>query len=162
MNTSRETPGYHRLRKGRISLPQHMYLLTTVCSQRHPWFANDRIAETTSHLLRDPCLWRDSTPLCWVLMPDHFHLVLHLGSNESLQHLMNRIKSLTSRAARSAGHAPGPVWMAGFHDRAIRREDDVAEIVRYVLGNPVRAGLTASIDAYPHRHCVWDLGDLGP
>jgi REP element-mobilizing transposase RayT len=138
-----------------------MYLLTTVCSQRHPWFANDHVAKATTHVLRDPRLWRDSTPICWVLMPDHFHLVLQLGSDESLQHLMNRIKSVTSRAARGARHGSGPVWMAGFHDRAVRKEDDLAEMVHYVLGNPVRTGLTGSMDAYPHHHCLWNMRELG-
>lgn len=161
MNTTRETLGYHRLRKGRISLPHHMYLLTTVCSQRQPWFADDHAAEATTHSLRDPRLWRDSMPICWVLMPDHFHLVLQLGSDESLPHLMNRIKSVTSRAARNARQASGPVWMAGFHDRAVRKEDDLAEMVRYVLGNPVRAGLSTSMDAYPHHDCLWDIRQLG-
>ena len=51
--------------------------------------------------------------------------------------------------------------MAGFHDRALRKQDDLAEMVRYVLGNPVRAGLSASMDAYPHHYCFWDIRQLG-
>ncbi len=96
-------------------------------------------------------------PLCWVLMPDHLHLVLTLGESESLAHAMNRIKSVTSREAQRVDPCHGPLWMAGFHDRALRRDADVEAAMGYVLMNPVRAGLVDAIDAYAFRWCGVDV-----
>jgi REP element-mobilizing transposase RayT len=147
--------GYHRLRKGRTSRPQQIYLLTTVCAERQCWFDDTRIAGATMNVLQEKRLWRDSIPLCWVLMPDHFHLLLQLGDDESLPAFMNRLKSITSRTARALRDDSTAVWMAGYHDHALRSEEHVHDAVRYILENPMRAGLADSIETYPYRHCLW-------
>ncbi|MCF6281296.1 MAG: hypothetical protein L3J28_03650 [Candidatus Polarisedimenticolaceae bacterium] len=41
------------------------------------------------------------------------------------------------------------------HDRAIRKEEDLVAIARYIVANPLRAGLVKSIKDYPHWDCVW-------
>lgn len=148
-----DKPGLHALRKGRASLPHHVYLVTTVCLGRRPCFASTEQAVPVVALLRDDRLWRDSTALCWVLMPDHLHIVLRLGESESMSRLMNRVKSLTSRAAGVPGSMP--IWMRGFHDRALRRDEDLAAMIRYVSANPLRAGLVAAGEAYPYRGGAW-------
>jgi REP element-mobilizing transposase RayT len=47
------------------------------------------------------------------------------------------------------------LWQKGFHDRALRREDDLAEVARYVVSNPVRAGLVSKTGAYSHWDAIW-------
>ena|SRR5690242_2443060 len=44
---------------------------------------------------------------------------------------------------------------AGYHDRALRREEDVVATARYVVMNPVRAGLVSRIGDYPHWNAIW-------
>jgi hypothetical protein len=34
------------------------------------------------------------------------------------------------------------LWQEGYYDRVLRKEEDTFEVVSYILGNPVRAGLT--------------------
>jgi REP element-mobilizing transposase RayT len=46
------------------------------------------------------------------------------------------------------------LWQKGFHDRAIRTEADLPAIGRYIVTNPVRAGLVSRVGAYPHRDAV--------
>ena len=154
--------GYHRLRKGRISLARQIYLLTSVCAHRDPRFADSGVATAVVHTLAEPRLWRDAQPLCWVLMPDHFHLILRLGDSEPLPRLMNRLKSVTARTARAMDGNPNAVWMAGYHDHALRAEAQLHEVIRYVLENPLRAGLVKSVEDYPYRYCRWQLDALPP
>jgi hypothetical protein len=45
--------------------------------------------------------------------------------------------------------------MPGFHDRALRAEGEVETVARYVICNPIRAGLVESADQYPYWKCVW-------
>ena len=41
------------------------------------------------------------------------------------------------------------LWQEGFHDRILRDNDPTEGVVRYILENPVRAGLVDDPRAYP-------------
>jgi putative transposase len=105
-------------------------------------------------------LWIDAKLLCWVLMPDHAHLLVQLGKNEALSKLMTRLKSNTSRSMNMEMCRSGALWQKGYHDRAIRSEDDVQAVARYVVMNPIRACLVKSVGMYPYWDAVWLLGAL--
>jgi REP element-mobilizing transposase RayT len=47
------------------------------------------------------------------------------------------------------------IWQRGFYDRSIRKEDDLIDIARYIVANPVRAGLVTSIRDYPLWDSIW-------
>src|SRR5687767_4342264 len=85
-------PGQQALRRGRASIPGQPYLLTTVCVARRPWFAHDDIARIASSLLVDPEIWADTRVVCWVLMPDHWHALVELGTRRSLSTSMQHAK----------------------------------------------------------------------
>ena len=143
-------PGYRRLRAGRRSLPHHAYLITTVTTGREVRFAHHATAIATVDALIQEGLWLESRLLCWVLMPDHLHALIHLGATESLSSIVRRMKCITATAANRVDMRRGAVWMPGFHDRAVRHVDDLDRIARYVLDNPVRAGLVAEASDYPY------------
>lgn len=147
-------PGYHRLRAGRRSLPHHAYLITTVTIGRERRFACHATAIATVDALVQEGLWLEARLLCWVLMPDHLHALVHLGASEPLSSLMRRVKCITATAANRIDKRQGPVWMPGFHDRAVRHVDDLDRIARYVLDNPVRAGLVTDASEYPYLSCA--------
>ena len=50
---------------------------------------------------------------------------------------------------------PGRLYLLTFHDRALRREEDVKAVARYIIANPIRAGLVRRAGDYPHWDCVW-------
>jgi len=76
----------------------------------------------------------------------HWLLRLQQGS---LSDSVGRIKSI------SAKRLGGPIWQAGFHDRALRREEDLPSVARYVVANPLRAGLVTRVGLYPHWDAIW-------
>ena len=41
------------------------------------------------------------------------------------------------------------LWQAGYHERILRNDEASPSVARYILENPVRAGLTKAIDEYP-------------
>lgn len=47
------------------------------------------------------------------------------------------------------------VWQTGFYDRAIRSDEDVADVARYIVANPIRAGLVKSVREYSWWDAVW-------
>ena len=90
--------------------------------------------------------------LAFVVMPDHLHWLLQLRSDRTLGMCINVMKSLSAREIRQDFGLPSAVWQRGFHDRALRKDDDVVRIARYIIANPLRAGLVNSIRDYP----LWD------
>lgn len=148
-------PGHRALRKGRHSERGQIYLLTTVTQQRQRLFADWDRAAAASRLLADPGLWRDSKLLCWVLMPDHLHALVELGGGEPLPKLIKRVKSVLAQAVNRQRGESGTVWAVAFHDHALRHEDDLLTIARYVIANPVRAGLVPCVGLYPFWNAIW-------
>ena len=98
MDDDAKRPGHRALRRGRCSLPGTPYLITTICAGRSPLFQEWTCASAVAATLAEARLWRDARLECWVLMPDHLHMVVTLGKEE-LPQLMRRTKAVTSRAA---------------------------------------------------------------
>jgi REP element-mobilizing transposase RayT len=130
-------------------------LITTNTYQRQRTFADFGLACHTARTLSAPATWPDAKLLAWVLMPDHLHMLVELGPKESLSLVVRRVKSLTSAAVRQIPDAPSRVWQPGFHDHAMRKSEDVKIAARYLVANPLRAGLATDIGAYPFWDAVW-------
>ncbi|MGE8112423.1 transposase [Pseudomonas sp. NPDC086566] len=69
--------------------------------------------------------------------------------------LMRRFKSRSSLVLHQAGVEHDPVWQSGYQDRALRREESMVHVARYIVANPLRAGLVRSVRDYPHWDAVW-------
>jgi putative transposase len=154
MNTSIR-PNQRSLRKGRVSIAGQRYLITIVCHRRERRFMSWEAAAAVASKLDDRSLWLDSILLCWVLMPDHLHLLVELGHAEDLPSLMRRIKCVSARVANRADGRSQAMWMRGFHDRALRSEEVGVAVARYIIANPVRAGLVEDVGRYPFWDAVW-------
>lgn len=150
-----QLPGHRALRKGRASCPGTAYLITSVTRNRQPVFRNFATACAAARCFHDHNLLRDSHMLAWVLMPDHVHWLIQLGEEDELSNLVNRLKSASSRMAGKAGVSGGGLWLQGFHDRGIRAEDEVVAAARYIIANPLRAGLVERVGEYSFWNAVW-------
>ena len=95
--------------------------------------------------------WRG---IAWVVVPDHVHLLLELRE-ASLPRAVGWLKGRTSRLIGLRRLAPGPVWQDGFHDHAVRREEDIRTLARYVCANPIRDGIVTTLRDYPFRGACW-------
>jgi REP element-mobilizing transposase RayT len=148
-------PGSKALRVGRSSIAGQVYLVTFVASNRHPIFLDDAIARTCIEALLDARSWLRSRLLAWVLMRDHWHGLVQLGEGDGLSHLVRQLKASSSRRVRLARVGLANVWERGFHDRALRLEDDLVDMARYIVLNPVRARLVRRIGDYPYWDAIW-------
>jgi REP element-mobilizing transposase RayT len=87
-------------------------------------------------------------------MPDHFHWLLALGTG-SLSALMRGIKSRSARDINAFLQRTGRVWQKGYHDCALRREENLLGVSRYIVANPIRAGLVTRVHDYPLWDAIW-------
>jgi REP element-mobilizing transposase RayT len=148
-------PGNRVLRNGRVSLPGRVYLVTTVTRGRDPVFANFVAGCGAARCFEDARVIGDACMLAWVLMPDHAHWLIRLGDGHTLATVVNRLKSASARNVNHSLHRRGPVWARAFHDHAMRAEEDLRRGARYVIANPLRAGLVSRIADYPFWDAVW-------
>ncbi|SFB65050.1 REP-associated tyrosine transposase [Azotobacter beijerinckii] len=145
----------HALRRGRISEPGRLYLLTAITQHRKKVFYDWQAARLLIGEMRELHEQAQVRSLAWVVMPDHLHWLVELGPLP-LAPLMQRLKSRSAIAINKASaNSTGRLWQKGFHDHALRREEAVLDVARYVVANPLRAGLVARLGDYPHWDAVW-------
>ncbi len=144
-------PHFHTkdLRRSRYSQAGQIYLITAVTLNRRPIFASFDAARVLVGALRAAQTCAHAQTLAFVVMPDHLHWLLSLGTDADLTAVVQSVKSV------SAHRLGGKVWQRGFHDRAVRSEEDLPALARYVVANPVRAGLVERTGAYSHWDAVW-------
>ena len=148
------TPGGHRLRLGRVSQPGRIYLLTSVTKDRAPFFTDWRTGRLLVNAFRQAHDEGAVISLAWVVMPDHFHWLVELRETP-LAVLMCKTKSRTVRAFSELTGIQTRLWQKGYHDRAVRREEDMQAIARYIVANPIRAGLVNRVHDYPLWDAIW-------
>ena len=147
-------PASNRLRTGRYAEPNRIYLLTTNTLDRKPIFADFALGRLVVHQFRRAQDLGLAKSLAWVVMPDHFHWLVEL-ENCSLRKLMRQTKSLITREVNLSSRRVGALRQQGYHDRALRREEDLVRLARYVVANPLRAGLVEKLGDYPLWDAIW-------
>jgi REP element-mobilizing transposase RayT len=84
--------------------------------------------------------------LAFVIMPDHMHWLFSLTDKASLSEVVGAMKRHSSRQVNVFLNQPGtPIWQRGFHDHALRNDQSVIDVARYIIANPLRAGLVRRV-----------------
>ena len=83
----------------------------------------------------------------WVVMPNHIHAVLWPMPNQSLSAIVQSWKRFTAREAnKRLGRTGERFWQPEAYDHWIRNDREHAQCCRYVINNPVKAGLAAATE----------------
>ncbi|NOQ87988.1 MAG: transposase [Gammaproteobacteria bacterium] len=146
---------YNELRKGRFSEANRIYFVTTVTYQREKLFSNFTLARTVINTMKG--LHNDDyvDSLSWVVMPDHLHWLIQLNDKYDLPAVVKRFKAMSALSINQHLNRTGQVWQKAYYDRSLRQEDDVKQVSRYIVANPLRAGLVENIGDYPHWDAIW-------
>jgi putative transposase len=83
----------------------------------------------------------------YLFMPDHVHLLLSGNSEES------DIKKCVDRFKKQTGfwlykNKPEYKWQKDYYDHILRKEEDLETQLKYILNNPVRAGIVENWKQY--------------
>jgi REP element-mobilizing transposase RayT len=147
-------PNSHRLRLGRYSESGRAYLVTAVVHGRQPIFSDWHLGRLLVSELRRAHETNVVNSIAWVVMPDHFHWLMQLEEG-NLGRVIGAIKSRCTREVNEITGRRGPLWQTGYHDRAIRDGEDLLPFARYIVANPLRAGLVDKIGDYPLWDACW-------
>jgi putative transposase len=80
----------------------------------------------------------------FVIMPDHFHVLITLGHEISVERAVQFIKGgFAFRSGKELGFRP-PVWERGFSEVRIYGSEAFSQVRDYIEKNPVKRGLARS------------------
>ena len=86
----------------------------------------------------------------FVIMPDHFHVILAPAKGVTLERSVQYLKGgFSFRAKRELG-IHSRIWQPKYHDRRIRDQADCAAFLGYLENNPVKRGLTETPSEFPY------------
>ena len=88
-------------------------------------------------------------------MPNHVHWIIELDAKFALSTVIGSAKSNSARVLNRKMGRSGPFWQAGYHDHAVRSEAEIKDVARYIVANPLRAGLVDTVGMYPHWDAIW-------
>jgi REP element-mobilizing transposase RayT len=153
---------YQRLLAHRRSEVQASYLVTFCCRQRAPLLRDQQLAGLVAEALRE----REASGHCsnqaWVLMPDHVHWLFTLAGRLPLSQVVGGAKAISSRAIRAGNPAIGRPWQDGYHEHRVRKDEDLHQLARYVIANPLRARLVTDLLEYRWWYAQWAHAPHGP
>ena len=143
-----------RLLKGRRSQVGDYYAVTTNAQGRKAVFRDPSSANAVISEIHRSQECGDIESLAWVLMPDHLHWLFCLRSS-GLSAVVQKMKCRSANSINRALNRHGIVWQAGFYDRRVDSEESLHCQARYMIENPLRAGIVSSIEEYPYWWCAW-------
>ncbi|VAX11433.1 Transposase and inactivated derivatives [hydrothermal vent metagenome] len=77
------------------------------------------------------------------------------SENTSLSKIIRTLKGRSAHHINQTIQRKGSLWQPGFHDHALRMEEDRVQVARYIVANPLRARLVKKIGQWPHWDSVW-------
>ncbi len=147
--------GTKATRAGRCSIPGQVYHIVSVTYERRPLFDSLTYGRIVVRALVDASSTNKARTVAFVVMPDHLHWLMQLGSSCELSEVVRWMKSRSSLALNRYRNSSDPVWQRGYFDHAVRREECLVVLSRYIVANPLRAGLVDTIGDYPLWDSMW-------
>lgn len=84
----------------------------------------------------------------FVVMPNHFHLLISPYADVTLESALQHIKGRCSFEAGKRFGLKGVLWQRSFHDRRMRDLAEYIQFRKYIYANPVKAGLVSNAAEY--------------
>jgi putative transposase len=140
---------YPRHLPGFSYVGRHQYSLTFCTADRHPAFASaDGVEDAWSQILR---AGREQgvEVIAYCFMPDHVHLVVQGAREDSDLKVFIRLAKQYSGYHYSRRRSRR-LWQRYSYEHVIRDDERLDRVVRYILDNPIRAGLVTSVQDYPY------------
>jgi putative transposase len=97
---------------------------------------------------------KDYKLICYCIMPNHIHIVFELiEGNKGISKILQSIKRTSARKCNLVLNRNGKFWQDESYDRLVRDDKELYFIIKYVLINPVNAGLVDNWSDWKYSYC---------
>jgi putative transposase len=133
---------------GNIEADLRTFFITTSIEGKRALLQSDRSAKLLIEVLYQYRGQKKFLLHEFVVMPNHIHLLLTVGSDLSIERAIQFVKGgFAFRAGRELGFR-APVWQKGFSDSRIHDREDYEARRTYIHQNPVTRGLVSSPEEF--------------
>jgi len=117
--------------------------LTICTNSRSEVFTHRAIVSEMLEQIARAAAARGFAVITYCFMPDHVHLlVAGTADNSDLIAFADLVKQLTEHRYRRARRCS--LWQKGYYEHVLRNDESTLAVARYILENPVRAGLVTN------------------
>ena len=135
----------------------HCFSVVLATAERARIFVEPKAVQTCLAALKHAAARYEADIYAYCFMPDHLHLLVSTPDGVNLIDFMRYFKQLSAYRPPHQFQMPRRLWQSRFYDHALRSDESVVAVARYVLGNPVRAGIAADAADYPYSgSLVWE------
>lgn len=135
-------------------LPGALHFVTGNVHKRRRIFSSSTLARIFLEVLQSQCDAQVTKLIAFVIMLDHFHLVLN-PRNGDISGFLRILKSLSAKRiiaecaeGRFSTGDKNQVWQESFHSLPLWSGWMIWQKINYIHANPVRAGLVKAGEAY--------------
>lgn len=125
---------------------QYAYSITICSNNDTQIFTGEQAVKMVLESLYSVCSEEQFQVLAYCFMPDHLHLLLAGEEKSNLVKTMKSFKQISSYRFRKI--CRGTLWQRGYYDHTLRKDEDIEKVARYIWANPVRKGLSETINGY--------------
>lgn len=139
----------------RISLPGHAHHVVQRGHNRQGIVQDDADRLQWKSLLRDAAVTHRVDVHAWLLLDDHFHLVLTPQTAEGLGRMMQSLARRHAAEFNRRHCRTGTLWEGRYRSTLIQTERYFLACMVYIDLNPVRAGMVTQAADFPwssHAH----------
>jgi len=131
------------------------FFVTSTTAGRRALLQSDRMAQLLVDVLAENRRKRRFLLHEFVIMPNHFHLLLTPAAEIQLEKALPFIKGGFSYCAKREIHFAFEIWQASFVNHRIGDAEDYKHHHTYIGENPVRAGLSERPELLPGHRRPW-------
>jgi putative transposase len=140
---------------------QTFYLLTAACYHHHPYLTTSSRRQQLLDLIFEYFITHGFKIRGWVILPNHYHLLVYVHQFKTLGQLFKSIHGITSRQWNLEDKvAKRKIWYK-FSDRAIRCDRHYYTTLNYIHYNPVKHGYVRSPYDWTESSVGWYLETCG-
>jgi len=132
----------------RIEFPGALYHVTSRGNDRVDIYLDNSDRQTFLDVLEDVCSRMQWVCYAYCLMTNHYHLVVETEC-ERLSRGMHRLNGIYAQRFNRRHLRKGHLFEERFSSWVVRDELHLQATWRYVLANPVRAGLCRYVEDWP-------------
>ena len=126
----------------------YRYSLTFCTAHRRHIFKESAVIDEAIDEISRAAASHQFAVIAYCFMRDHLHLLVEATSDSSdLVAFAHQIKQRT--AYRYRRRQDQPLWQKGYYEHVLRDDEAMLAVARYILANPVRAGLVQEPRDYP-------------
>lgn len=131
----------------RIEYPGAVYHVTSRGNARNKIFSDDQDREAFLSILRTVVKRYNWLCHAYCLMDNHYHLMIETP-DANLSIGMRQVNGLYTQKYNRRHHKPGHIFQGRFKAILVQKENYLLELCRYVVLNPVRAGVVEKPEAW--------------